>query len=119
VTNAFSENPYAPRLLFEHVLFSEDEVLDEFVSAYARPNLEVLRGLLTAGERAGRLRSVDADVVVPQIIGTIVFFFLASPLISRIFDLDPGNPEHAARFADSAAELLLHGIERRPVERAS
>jgi hypothetical protein len=37
-------------------------------------------------------------------------FFLASPLLSRVFDLDGIDADLAQRFADSAAELLLHGV---------
>ena len=107
---AFAEDPYAPRLLFEQVLFAEDDVLDEFVAAYARPNLAVLQGLLESGQRAGRLREVEPSFLLPQVMGMIFFFFLASPLITRIFDLDGIDPDLARRYADSAAELLLRGV---------
>lgn len=110
VAGAFAEHPYAPRLLFEHVLFAEDDTLDEFVEAYARPNVEVIQGLLAAGQREGALRDVDVTFFGPQVIGTMFFFFLASPLITRIFDLDGIDADLARRFADSTAEVLLHGI---------
>ena len=119
VAKAFGEHPYAPRLLFDQVLFSGDAALDEFVENYARPNLVVLQGLLEAGQRSGRIREVDPTFFMPQVIGMVFFFFLASPLVTRIFDLDGIDTDLAARFADSAAELLLHGIEGQRGEVAS
>lgn len=110
VAGAFAADPYAPRLLLEQVLFAEEEVLDDFVEDYARPNLAVLQGLLESGQRAGRLRDVDPSFLVPQVMGMLVFFFLASPLLNRIFDFDGIDADLARRYADSAAELLLHGV---------
>jgi hypothetical protein len=39
-----------------------------------------------------------------------VFFFLSHPLLARLFDLVRITPEVAMRFADHAADVVLHGI---------
>ncbi|MGH0032190.1 MAG: TetR/AcrR family transcriptional regulator [Myxococcota bacterium] len=112
----FVEHPYAPRLLFEQVMFAEDGTIDEFVETFARPNLESMRDLLTAGHASGQLRELDPVFFAPQLIGLNTFFYLAEPLITRLFDLDGIDRELAERFAASSAELLLHGVLARPPE---
>jgi AcrR family transcriptional regulator len=114
VIGAFAEHPYAPRLLFEQVLFAEDETLDEFARDYARPNLEVVRALLEAGAREGSFREQDVETFGPQMIGMVFFFFLGWPLLSRVFDQGELGPELAERYASSAADLVLRGLEPRP-----
>ena len=118
VIGAFAEYPFAPRLLFDHVLFAEDDTLDEFVENYARPNLAVLEALFAAGQQDGSLRETEMTFLMPQVMGMAAFLFLASPLITRVFGLDGIDPELARRFADSTAELLLNGL-RAPSEEAA
>jgi AcrR family transcriptional regulator len=116
VASAFAEQPYAPRLLFEQVLFADDESLDEFAKAYALPNLAVITQLLQDGRREGVLREVDVSFLAPQVIGMLFFFFLSAPLQSRLFEHSEIDAERAARYADSAADLVLHGLAlREPV----
>jgi hypothetical protein len=110
VVGAFAEQPYAPRLLFEQVLFADDASLDEFAEAYARPNLAVVKQLLEDGRRAGVLREVDVAFLAPQVIGMLFFFFLSAPLLSRLFEHGEIDAERAERYADSAADLVLHGL---------
>lgn len=119
VIGAFGENPYAPRLLFEQVLFAEDDALDEFVEDYIRPNLAVLQSLFETGQQFGQLREAELRFLVPQVMGMAVFFFLASPLYSRVFGIERIDPELAARFGDSVADLLLNGIRQPATESAS
>lgn len=116
VARAFAEQPFAPRLLFEQVLFADDEVLDEFAEAYAKPNLAVVRQLLEDGRREGVLREVDVAFLAPQVIGMLFFYFVGQPLISRLFETEGSAAERAERYAESAAELLLHGLARREAE---
>jgi AcrR family transcriptional regulator len=110
VVGQFSTSPYAPRLMFEQVLFGEESVLDEFVEHFARPNLETITSLLEAGVEAGEVREVEPLFLVPSLIGSIVFFFLAEPILRRLFGMEEITPELAERFAEHAAELVLHGI---------
>ena len=51
---------------------------------------------------------------VPSALGMSLFFFIAAPIVKRIFDLDEYTPELRAEFARATSELLLHGIEARP-----
>jgi len=108
-----TEDPYGPRLIMEQVLFGDEQVLDEFVASFARPNLELLRGLLESGEKEGTLREVDPMFLIPQALGGCIFFFLAEPVLRRLFGIVKITPELAERFADHAVEVLLRGISTR------
>lgn len=110
LVGALAEQPYAPRLLFEQVLFADDESLDEFAEAYAGPNLAVVRQLLDEGRRTGALREADISFLAPQVLGMLFFFFLSAPLLSRLFEDADVGPERALRYAESAADLVLYGL---------
>lgn len=114
VVGLCAEEPYAPRLIMEQVLFGEEEMIDAFVEGYARPNLETMRRLLAEGAASGEIREVDPLLLVPTLLGGCVFFFLASPVIRRLFGLDAITPELAERLVDHTVEVLLRGICARP-----
>jgi TetR/AcrR family transcriptional regulator len=114
VVGFFAEEPYAPRLIMEQVLFGEEQMIDAFVEGYARPNLETMRSLLADGAARGEIREVDPLLLVPTLFGGCVFFFLASPVIQRLFGLDSITPELSQRLADHTVEVLLRGICARP-----
>jgi AcrR family transcriptional regulator len=110
VIEALAADSYAPRLLVEQVLFADDEIIDEFVDVFARANLAAVRSVLEAGRASGTLRPVDPLFFMPSAVGAAVFFFLAEPIVRRLFGFDEITPELARRFAQSTADLLLHGV---------
>ncbi len=54
-----AEDLYSARLMVEQVLFAEDEVIDDYVARFARPNLEAIGDLREAGRASGEFRAVD------------------------------------------------------------
>jgi AcrR family transcriptional regulator len=109
-----ADDPYAPRLIAEQVLFGADQVIDDFVERFARRNLETIRGLLEAGRDAGALREVEPMFLVPALFGSCLFFFLAAPIMRRLYDVTEITPELAERFADYVLDVVLHGIATQP-----
>ena len=107
---AMAADPYLPRLMVEQVLFADDEVIDRFARELAGPNLAMIRGLLDEGMASGELREVDPKLVVPCMVGACIYFFLAAPLIRRLFGLAEEPSELADAFAESTANLILHGL---------
>jgi AcrR family transcriptional regulator len=103
--DAMAADPYLPRLLAEQVLFADDEVIDRFARELAAPNLAAIRNLLTEGIASGELREVD-----PSMVGVCLYFFLAARLVCRLFDLEKITPALADDFAESTADLILHGL---------
>jgi AcrR family transcriptional regulator len=110
MVEAATAAPYAPRLMVEQVLFGEAGVVEEFVANFARPNLAAMLELLEDGQRSGRFRSVDPRYTIPAMAGACIFFFLSSPVVRRLYEIEPIDAEIARDFADSTAEMILHGI---------
>jgi AcrR family transcriptional regulator len=110
VVGAIREAPYGPRLMIEQVLFADEAVLDEYVAAFARPNLADVEALLRDGAESGDLRPVDARFLMPMMFGACVFFFLGSSFHGRLFGYAEVDEAMARDFADFVADVLLHGI---------
>lgn len=110
MAQATTAAPYAPRLMVEQVLFGDEAVVEEFVTSFARPNLAAMLALLDAGQESGRFRPVDPRFTIPAMVGACIFFFLSSPVVRRLYEIEPVDAEVAREFADSTAEMILHGI---------
>jgi TetR/AcrR family transcriptional regulator len=103
-------NPYGPRLLFEQVIFRDDETVDEFVEAYGRSHFDAIRSILRDGRDEGALRDIDSDIALAAIGGICVFLSLASPLLKRLTHLGDMDSKTAREIAGQATDLLLHGL---------
>ena len=110
VIEALSASPYAPRLMVEQVLFASDDVIDDFVERFARPNLAAIRSLLDDGLAAGALRRFDSKFMVPFMFGPCLFLFLHAPVLRRLYGIDDIDADVAREFADHFAALVMHGI---------
>ena len=114
IVEAIAAAPYGPRLMVEQILFADADVVEEFVERFARPNLTAILELLGEGRRAGSIRDVDPRFLVPSMVGSCVFFFLGSPIVRRLYDIEEIDAEITHEFAEQTAELILHGISTRP-----
>jgi AcrR family transcriptional regulator len=114
IVGAITAAPYGPRLMVEQILFADADVVEEFVERFARPNLSAILELLEEGQRDGSIREVDPRFTVPSIVGSCVFFFLSSPIVRRLYDIEEINDEITQEFAEQTAELILHGISTSP-----
>lgn len=107
---SIAEEPYAPRLVVEQVLFGRDDAADSFVDQYASRQLRVLADLFDEGVAQERFRPLDLSLLVPQLLGGVIWFFLSQPVFGRLFAVDAITPELAERFADQCADVLLRGV---------
>ena len=73
-------------------------------------HLALLRGILEDGVASGDFREIDPELVIPAIAGSVMFFFLASPVFLRVFGRDALEPDEVERFAEAAASIVLNGI---------
>jgi TetR/AcrR family transcriptional regulator len=115
IVEAITAAPYGPRLIVEQILFADADVVEEFVERFARPNLTAILELLEEGRRDGSIREVDPRFMIPSMVGSCVFFFLSSPIVRRLYDIEEINAEITQEFAEHTAELILHGISTQPV----
>ncbi|MCP4035911.1 MAG: TetR/AcrR family transcriptional regulator [bacterium] len=115
---ACAEAPYAPRLLFEQVVFADDDVIDRFAEQFGREHLDAIRALLEDGQRRGEFRRVDLEMAIAAIGGICIFFAAASPLLQRLMNLEPLTLHNVDAMARRAADLVLHGLARTGAEPA-
>lgn len=118
---ALAEDPYAPALMVERVIFGDDEVLDTFSDRFGKPNLQAISALLEEGRASGEAREGNPAFVIPSMLGACLFYFLGAPIQRRIFGIDTLAPEMVEAFGESVADLILHGIatQTRPEENES
>jgi len=114
VVAVWAREPYAPRLVMDQVLFGDEDTLDAFVDGYARPNLDTIKRLLETGVESGEIQPVEPLFLVPSLIGSCLFFFLAERVVARLFDLEEVTPELGEQLADHVVDFLFHGISSRP-----
>ena len=100
----------ALRLLFERVIFADNDVTDHFVEKFARPNMNLVMSAIASGVEAGEFREVDPKFFGPNLMGAVLFFFIATPMIRRIFGFEDTSSEAIEQFATQTAELILNGI---------
>jgi len=109
----FFADPYSPRLLFEQVVFAGDDVVDRFVDEFASTHVEALRNVLEQGQRTGEFRDIEPELAIPAIVGSTIFYFLASPVFQRVFERGALTPEQVERFTGAVASLVMDGIRGR------
>ena len=56
---------------------------------YFRPIFERLAGVLREGIEAGEFRAVNAMDFVPSVVGVIIFYFSAAPLMKTLMKVEP------------------------------
>lgn len=110
MVEATTAAPYGPRLIVEQVLFGDTGVIEEFTESFGRANLAQMLALLNAGQESGDFRPLDPKFTIPAMVGACIFFFLSSPIIRRLYDIEPVDTTVARAFADSTAEMILYGI---------
>jgi TetR/AcrR family transcriptional regulator len=111
--SALAEDPYAPALMIERVIFGDDDVLDTFSERFGKPNLQAISALLEEGRNAGEARDGDPMHLIPSMLGACLFYFLGAPIQRRVLGVDPLSPERVQAFEESVADLVLHGISTR------
>jgi AcrR family transcriptional regulator len=114
----FAADPFAPRLLAELIIFPDDERTERFMRDFGRPNTQVLGELLSEGVASREFEAVDPRMLVPAMMGAIVFYFLGAPGLRRMLDFDPLDPERIEQYSAFVGELLLNGIRARDPEEA-
>ncbi len=110
VVRIFGAHPYLPRLAIEQVLAPDHRSADRFAAEIAGPNVRLLADVLARGSASGELRRVDPHHCIPMIMGTCAWFFLAAPLVERLFGLSPGDPDTAEAFAEHAADFVWRAL---------
>jgi AcrR family transcriptional regulator len=73
-------------------------------------NYQMLRGIVAEGVRRGEFRSVDVAMAPVSLIGMIVFFMIAQPMIAGVLPVGPGDEAFESLLAEHTLNIYLHGI---------
>ena len=102
--DTIAEKPHYARLFQSELMSAGSDVsprLSEIVERYARPLLGRLQATLQEGVESGQFRQIDIMQFIPSMIATIVFYFVAAPMLRRLRGFEPFSPEaiHSRRAA--------------------
>jgi len=88
--------------------------LSEIVDRYAPPLLGRLQATLQQGVESGQFRQIDIMQFIPSMMATIVFYFIAAPMLRRLRGFEPFSLEaiHSRRAA------VLNSIAARVIRRS-
>ncbi len=75
-----------------------------------REKTDQIRLIFEKAVRDGDLRPVDPKHLFISIIGMIVFFFFAEPVVRAIWDEEPITLEHIAERKREVSNLIINGI---------
>ena len=105
------QHPNYPRLV-QREMMNRGPSLDWIVSEYYRPMHARLVRTIEEGMAAGEFRKVDAQNMALTVISTMVFYFSAAPVLSRILGGDALHPREVSRRRLAVQDFLEHGLFR-------
>jgi TetR/AcrR family transcriptional regulator len=84
-------NPRFPRVVQGEWMRSDAGTarMQRVAKEYFRPIFEKLAEVLQEGMEAGEFRAVNAMDFVPSVVGVIIFYFSAAPLMKTLVKMDP------------------------------
>jgi TetR/AcrR family transcriptional regulator len=108
-----AETPEYPRLVSREMMrarFGEKGAtgpahrnVKRLVSTYFQPVFRRVSGLIQEGIESGDFRPVDPTHFMLTIVATIVFYFIATPVLQAVTEIDPLSPQ---RMAERRAAVL-------------
>ena len=97
-----SARPYLAAYVVSE-LHTEPERLQSIVGSRGRPPLDALAAQLDAESAAGRIRAISAETFVVNLMGLVVFPFIARPMLDVLLGLDA---ERFPAFLDERKHTL-------------
>jgi TetR/AcrR family transcriptional regulator len=121
--DTIAEAPHYARLFQGEMMSAGRGISPHFshiVNEYMRPLTQRLQAALSEGIERREFRQLDVFQFIPSMVATIVFYFVAAPVLRRLRETDPFSPEAiqarrsavleqiaAALFADREAGFRL------------
>lgn len=110
-----SSSPLLPRLMQHEMLragLRGSPHLKHVAQAYFRPTFGRFAAVLLEGMKSGDFRPVDPAQVIPSIIGVVVHYFSALPVITSMLEGDPLSPERLARRRAAVLDFVAAALFR-------
>ena len=102
-------HPNYPRL-FGRELMSEEPRLVGLAQEHLRPLQRRLATVIRGGIAKGEFRRVDPRHTLFSLVGMTVFYFLAAPVLSRLWHFDPLAPQRVAARRRAILDFVEHAL---------
>src|SRR4051794_24851413 len=103
--------------LHQQLMMGGGKHLKRLVPKYFSPRSEALQKLLERGIRAGEFRKVDRFHTAASIVGLIVFYFSAAPVLTLLGHDDAYSPENLRRRRRELMDFVRFGLFADPQAR--
>jgi TetR/AcrR family transcriptional regulator len=96
--------------LYQQLMTARGRPLERLVRKYFVPRSEAFRKLLERGIRAGELRRADPRHTALSVVGLIVFYFSAAPVLRMLGHADAYTAANLKRRKQEVLDLIRHGL---------
>jgi TetR/AcrR family transcriptional regulator len=96
--------------LYQQLMTASGRPLERLVRKYLVPRSSAFKKLLERGIRAGELRRTDARHTTLSVVGLIVFYFSAAPVLQALGHADAYNAANLARRKREVLDFIRHGL---------
>jgi TetR/AcrR family transcriptional regulator len=110
--NFLATHPNYPRLVQREAM-SATPKFEWIVREYFRPFHRRLSGLIEEGIAAGEFRKVDAHNTVFTLLGMMVFYFAAAPVMSKLVGQNLLSAQALERRRCALLDFVNHGLLRK------
>jgi AcrR family transcriptional regulator len=96
--------------LFQQLMMKGGQPPERLFRQYILPRADALRKLLERGMRQGELRKADPFHTAVSIVGLIVFYFSAAPVLQQMGYPDPYAPASLKQRKQAVIQFIRHGL---------
>lgn len=96
--------------LYQQLMTSRGKPLERLVRRYFVPRSTAFKKLLERGVREGQFRRVEARHAALSIVGLIVFYFSAAPVLRLLGHADAYNTANLTRRKREVLDFIRHGL---------
>jgi TetR/AcrR family transcriptional regulator len=104
-----SSRPYYP-FLVQRLMTTAPQSVKRILREYSVPLYRKLAAAVRKGTQNGELRAVDPHHTVYSLLGLIVFYFAAAPIVKAVSGFDPCDPASVQKRKKEVLSLIRYGL---------
>jgi TetR/AcrR family transcriptional regulator len=104
--------------LYQQLMTARSQPLERLVRKYLVPRNAAVNKLIERGTRAGEFRRTDPRQTTISLVGLIVFYFSAAPVLQALGRADAYDVAHLKRRKREVLDFIRHGLFLDPNEPA-